>query len=63
MYWRNALVNILFKTTFFGRQGSPESRKDSASMADFGYNDNAIRNQTIIQTISHGNVAYLACFS
>ena len=32
-------------------------------MADFGYNDNAIRNQTIIQTISHGNVAYLACFS
>ena len=26
-------------------------------MADFGYNDNAIRNQKIFHPIAHGNVA------
>ena len=26
-------------------------------MADFGYNDNAIRNQNIFKPIAHGNVA------
>ena len=30
---------------WFGRQRSLGSRKDNPSMADFGYNNNAIRNQ------------------
>ena len=32
---------------WFGRQRSLESRKDNGSMADFGYNNNAIRNQKL----------------
>ena len=42
---------------YFGRQRSLGSRKDNPSMADFGYNDNAIRNQKIFKPIAHGNVA------
>ena len=42
---------------YFGRQRSLGSRKDNPSMADFGYNDNAIRNQKIFHPIAHGNVA------
>ena len=34
----------------FGRQRSLSSRKDNPSMANFGYNDNVIRNQKIFQT-------------
>ena len=30
---------------WFGRQRSLGSRKDNPNMADFGYNNNAIRNQ------------------
>ena len=32
---------------WFGRQRSLGSRKDNPSMADFGYNNNAIRNRKI----------------
>ena len=39
MYWQNAFEN------WFGRQRSLGSRKDNPSMADFGYNNNAITNQ------------------
>ena len=42
---------------YFGRQRSLRSRKDNPSMADFGYNDNIIRNQKISKPIAHGNVA------
>ena len=42
---------------YFGRQRSLGSRKDNPSMADFGYNDNAIRNQKFFKPIAHGNVA------
>ena len=42
---------------YFGRQISLGSRKDNPSMADFGYTDNAIRNQKIFKPITHGNVA------
>ena len=42
---------------YFGRQRSLGSGKDNPSMADFGYNDNAIRNQKFFKAIAHGNVA------
>ena len=42
---------------YFDRQRSLGSKKDNPSMADFGYNDNAIRNQKIFRPIVHGNVA------
>ena len=42
---------------YFGRQRSLGSRKDNPSMADFGYNNNAIRNQKIFKPIAHGNAA------
>ena len=42
---------------YFVWQRSLGSRKDNPSMADFGYNDNAIRNQNIFKPIAHGNVA------
>ena len=42
---------------YFGSQRSLGSRKDNPSMADFGYNDNAIRNQKNLKPIAHGNVA------
>ena len=32
---------------WFGRQRSLESRKDNPSTADFGHNNNAIRNQKL----------------
>ena len=40
----------------FDRKRSLESSKDNPSIADFGYNDNAIRNQKIFKPIVHGNV-------
>ena len=42
---------------YFGRQRSLGSRKDKPSMADFGYNNNVIRNQKLFKPIAHGNVA------
>ena len=32
-------------------------RKDNSSMVDFGYNNNAIRNQKHFKPIANGNVA------
>ena len=51
MYWQNAFEN------WFGRQRSLGSRKDNPSMVDFGYNNNAIRNQKHFKPIANGNVA------
>ena len=42
---------------WFGRQRTLGSRKDNQSMVDFGYNNNAIRNQKYFKTIANGNVA------
>ena len=42
---------------YFGRQRSLGSMEDNPSMADFGYNDNTIRNQKMFKPIAHGNVA------
>ena len=42
---------------WFGRQRSLGSRKDNPSMVDFGYNNNAIRNQKHFKPIANGNVA------
>ena len=42
---------------WFGRQVSLGSRKDNPSMADFGYNNNAIRNQKIFKPVANGNAA------
>ena len=36
---------------WFGRQRSLGSRKDNLSMVDFGYNNNAIRNQNILNKL------------
>ena len=41
---------------YFGRQRSLGSWRDNPSMADFGYNDNARRNQKFFKPIAHGNV-------
>ena len=41
---------------YFGRQISLGLRKDNPRMADFGYNDNTIRNQKNFNPIAHGNV-------
>ena len=41
---------------WFGRQRSLGSRKDK-SMVDFGYNNNAIRNQKHFKPIANGTVA------
>ena len=40
---------------YFGRQRSSGARKDNPSVQDFGFNDNAIRNQKVFRPIS-GNV-------
>ena len=42
---------------WFGGQRCSGSRKDNPSMADFGYNNNAIRNQKQSKPIANGNVA------
>ena len=42
---------------WFGRQRSLGLRKDNLSMVDFGYNNNAIRNQKHFKPIANGNVA------
>ena len=42
---------------WFGRQGSLGSKKNNQSMVDFGYNNNAIRNQKYFKPIAKGNVA------
>ena len=42
---------------WFGRQRSLGSRKDNPSMVDFGYNNNAIRNQKHFKSIANGNIA------
>ena len=42
---------------WFGRQRSLGSRKDNPSMVDFGYNNNAIRNQKHFKPIANGNAA------
>ena len=44
---------FLLRTT--GEQDSLEARKDNPSLRDFGFNDNAIRNQKVFRTIA-GNV-------
>ena len=44
----------------FGRQRSVGLRKDDPSMVDFGYNNNAIRNQKHFKPIANGNVAEVA---
>ena len=38
-------------------QRSLGMRKDNLSMVDFGYNNNAIRNQKHFKSIANGNVA------
>ena len=45
----------------FGKQRSLGSRKDNPSMgmADFGYNNNAIRNQKIFKPIANGGMIAL----
>ena len=40
---------------FFGQQRGIGARKDNLNIRDFGFNDNSIRNQTIVQPIA-GNV-------
>ena len=40
---------------YFGHQRSLGARKDNPSLRDFGFNDNAIRNQNVFQPIV-GNV-------
>ena len=42
---------------WFGRQRSLGLRKDNPSMADFGYNNIAIRNQKHFKSVANGNVA------
>ena len=42
---------------WFGKQRSLGSRKDNPSMADFGYNNNAIRNQKNFKRTTNSNVA------
>ena len=42
---------------WFGGQRSLGSRKNNASMVDFGYKNNAIRNQKHFKPIANGNVA------
>ena len=48
------------KNWWFGRQRSFGSRKDNPSMLDFGYNNNAIRNQKHFKSIANGSVAEMA---
>ena len=43
----------MLRTT--GEQDSLEARKDNPSLRDFGFNDNAIRNQKVFRPIA-GNV-------
>ena len=45
---------------WFSRQRSLGSRKDNPSMPDFGYNNNAIRNQKRFKPIANGNVLIVA---
>ena len=45
---------------WFGRQRPLGSRKDNPSMADFGYNNNAIRNQEHFKPIANGNSRMIA---
>ena len=40
---------------YFGHQRSLGARKDNPSLRDFGFNDNAIRNQKVFRPIA-GNV-------
>lgn len=40
---------------YFGRQRSMGARKDNPTVRDFGYNDNAIRNQKVFRPIAAGN--------
>ena len=40
---------------WFGRQRCLGLRKDNPSMVDFGYNNNAIRNQKHFKPIANGN--------
>ena len=40
---------------YFGQQRATSARKDNPSICDFGFNDNSIRNQKILQPIA-GNV-------
>ena len=42
---------------YFGRQRSMGYRKSNLRIADFGYNDNTIRNQKIFRPLAAGNVA------
>ena len=42
---------------WFGRQRSLGLRKDNPSMVDFGYTNNAMRNQNHFKPIANGNVA------
>ena len=37
---------------YFGHQNSLEGRKDDPSLRDFGFNDNAIRNQKVFRSIT-----------
>ena len=41
---------------YFGHQRAGGARKDNPSVYDFGYNDNAIRNQKVFRPIAGGNV-------
>ena len=47
IYWQNAFAQILSKSSLVG--------KDNPSMADFGYNNNSIRNQKKFKPIANGN--------
>ena len=40
---------------YFGHQRSLGARKDNPSLRDFGFNDNAVRNQKVFRPIA-GNV-------
>ena len=51
MYCQDHLEN------WYGRQRSLGLRKDNPSMVDFGYTNNAIRNQKHFKPIANGNVA------
>ena len=48
---------LLLFENWFGGQRSLGSRKNNPSMADFGYKNNAIRNQKHFKPIANGNVA------
>ena len=46
---------------WFRRRRSLGLRKENPSMVDFGYNNNAIRNQKHSKPIANGNSRMIAC--